>query len=162
MRRNVAGLHTFIAAGQYVKFGNMMQLRRCAGLRVSSLCVRWIRTSGFKRDESEAFSEFQPDSWQNYRVASARKIGTAENKRWPLLERIEAAGPGYINLARKTRNVLRQIDRILDVFEPGQLALSFNGGKDSATLLHLFIAACDQHPTHRLVIYDIVYLPSLL
>ncbi|EKX51724.1 hypothetical protein GUITHDRAFT_42232, partial [Guillardia theta CCMP2712] len=40
------------------------------------------------------------------------------------------------------------IDRILDVFEPGQLALSFNGGKDSTVLMHLIKEACDLHPTH--------------
>ena len=34
------------------------------------------------------------------------------------------------------------------MFEPGQLALSFNGSKDDTVLMHLFIEACKHHPTH--------------
>lgn len=110
--------------------------------------LREIHRSSGIHEDIDQFNEFDTNSWQNYRVSAARQIGTDDIKRWPLHERIEAAGPGYINIARKTRNALRQIDRILDVFEPGQLALSFNGGKDSTVLLNLFIAACAQHPTH--------------
>lgn len=44
---------------------------------------------------------------------------------------------------------LTQIERMLDVFEPGQLALAYNGGKDSTCLLELVKAACEKHPTHK-------------
>jgi 3'-phosphoadenosine 5'-phosphosulfate sulfotransferase (PAPS reductase)/FAD synthetase len=30
-----------------------------------------------------------------------------------------------------------EIDRILDIMEPGTLALSFNGGKDACAMMHL-------------------------
>jgi hypothetical protein len=119
---------------------------RFAAMLPPNRCVRWFRTTIFRREDVDQFSEYHKNTWQEY--DSAREIGADEIKRWPLHERIDAAGTGYINIARKTRNALRQIDRILDVFEPGQLALSFNGGKDSTVLMHLFIAACAQHPTH--------------
>jgi 3'-phosphoadenosine 5'-phosphosulfate sulfotransferase (PAPS reductase)/FAD synthetase len=44
---------------------------------------------------------------------------------------------------------LTQIERMLDVFEPGQIALAYNGGKDSTCLLELVRAACSKHPTHK-------------
>ena len=110
--------------------------------------IRSIRTTPALYEDIDRFHDLDTNSWLDYGVSASRQIGTDDIKRWPLHERIEAAGPGYINIARKTRNALRQIDRILDVFEPGQLALSFNGGKDSTALLNLFIAACAQHPTH--------------
>jgi hypothetical protein len=123
-------------------------IQRCATKCSQLRHLRQIHRSHVLHEDIDQFTDFDTNSWQNYRVSAARQIGTDDIKRWPLHERIEAAGPGYINIARKTRNALRQIDRILDVFEPGQLALSFNGGKDSTALLHLFIAACAQHPTH--------------
>ena len=43
--------------------------------------------------------------------------------------------------AQKVQSALRTIDRVLDVFEPGQLALAFNGSKDDTVLMHLFIEA---------------------
>ena len=42
-----------------------------------------------------------------------------------------------------------QIDRCLDLFEPGQLAIAFNGGKDSTAVMHLVREACERHPTHK-------------
>ena len=85
---------------------------------------------------------------QSSRIQAARRLKSKEQKVWPLLEKVRAAGPAYANLAQKVRAALRQIDRVLDVFEPGQLALSFNGSKDDTVLLHLFIEACKHHPTH--------------
>jgi hypothetical protein len=72
-----------------------------------------------------------------------------EDKNWPLLEKIAVSGQHNANTTKKVRHALKQIDRLLDVFEPGQLALSFNGGKDSTVILHLVKAACAEHATHR-------------
>ena len=85
---------------------------------------------------------------QSWRNQTALRIGREQQKRWPLHEKVLAAGPAYVNVAQKVRSALMQIDRVLDVFEPGQLALSFNGSKDDTVLLHLFIEACKHHPTH--------------
>ena len=64
-------------------------------------------------------------------MQAASDIGKNEDKHWPILDQLAQAGPGNNNTLKKARHALRQIDRMLDVFEPGQLALSFNGGKDS-------------------------------
>ncbi len=60
-----------------------------------------------------------------------------------------APGPGNANTAKKVRHALLQIDRMLDVFEPGQLAFSFNGGKvppcspsSCPPSPHLFVLSC--------------------
>uniref|UniRef100_A0A7S4PB57 FAD synthase n=1 Tax=Guillardia theta TaxID=55529 RepID=A0A7S4PB57_GUITH len=86
--------------------------------------------------------------WLDNRTKSAKGIGKFEDKHWPMLQKLASSGPGNANTFKKVRYTLRQIDRILDVFEPGQLALSFNGGKDSTVLMHLIKEACDLHPTH--------------
>jgi len=87
-------------------------------------------------------------AWHHGRNRAATDIGKNEDKHWPILDQLAAAGPGNNNTIKKARHALRQIDRMLDVFEPGQIALSFNGGKDSTVMMHLVKAACDQHPTH--------------
>ena len=43
-----------------------------------------------------------------------------------------------MNVARKVRYALLQIDRLLDVFEPGQLAFAFNGSKVLSCLFQRF------------------------
>lgn len=53
------------------------------------------------------------------------------------------------SLPRRPLTCPLQIDRVLDLFEPGQLALAFNGGKDSTAVMHLVREACARHPTHK-------------
>lgn len=86
--------------------------------------------------------------WLDKRTEATKHIGEEEDKQWPLLDALLQSGPGNANTAKKARHALRQIDRMLDVFEPGQLAFSFNGGKDSTVLMHLIKEACSLHPTH--------------
>jgi len=56
---------------------------------------------------------------------------------------------GNENTAEKVLAALTEIDRMLDVMEPGTLALSFNGGKDACAVMHLVRHACEFHRTHK-------------
>ena len=85
--------------------------------------------------------------WLKKREETAQRIGQDHDKEWPILAQM-AKTPGTQNVIVKARHSLQVLDRILDVFEPGQLAVSFNGGKDSTVLMLLLKAACDLHPTH--------------
>jgi len=53
------------------------------------------------------------------------------------------------NTAAKVLKALAEIERILDIMEPGTLALSFNGGKDACAMMHLVREACEHHRTHK-------------
>mmetsp|Transcript_9951 Transcript_9951/g.19436 ORF Transcript_9951/g.19436 Transcript_9951/m.19436 type:complete len:699 (+) Transcript_9951:190-2286(+) len=75
--------------------------------------------------------------------------GGAERPKWAIASKIDAMGPALVNLSRKVRHGLRQVDRVLDLFEPGQLGIAFNGGKDSTAVMHLVREACEAHPTHK-------------
>jgi len=85
--------------------------------------------------------------WLKERTETAQRIGQNLDKNWPILAEI-ASVPGNENTLKKARHALQVLDRILDVFEPGQLALSFNGGKESTVLMLLLKQACDLHATH--------------
>jgi FAD synthetase len=85
--------------------------------------------------------------WLKNRTETAQRIGQDLDKDWPLLAKLRSL-PGNENTHKKARHALQILDRILDVFEPGQLALSFNGGKDSTVMMMLLKEACDMHPTH--------------
>mmetsp|Transcript_24132 Transcript_24132/g.57806 ORF Transcript_24132/g.57806 Transcript_24132/m.57806 type:complete len:697 (+) Transcript_24132:202-2292(+) len=78
----------------------------------------------------------------------ASESGT-ERSKWPIATKIEGMGPPLMNLSRKVKHGLRQVDRVLDLFEPGQLGIAFNGGKDSTAVMHLVREACEAHPTHK-------------
>ena len=120
-----------------------------AGPRTSCRRDRTFGSSSIVRVDVDNMHEFSGAiDWLGWRKKAAQRIGSEEHKRWPLHEKVLAAGPAYVNVAQKVRSALRQIDRILDIFEPGQLALSFNGSKDDTVLLHLFFEACKRHPTH--------------
>jgi len=95
---------------------------------------------------SEAKLQSRGD-WLKKRTETALGIGQDLDKNWPILAKI-ATVPGNENTFKKARHALQMLDRILDVFEPGQLGLSFNGGKDSVVLMLLLKEACDLHPTH--------------
>lgn len=128
------------------------------GLAAQQSHMRWIPRgrpqwrafggSASRRVDLDDMHQFRGAlDWQGWR--HTRRLGHEKQKRWPLHDKVLAAGPAYGSLAQKVRSALKQIDRVLDVFEPGQLALSFNGSKDDTVLLHLFIEACAHHPTHR-------------
>ena len=85
--------------------------------------------------------------WLKERKETAQRIGQNLDKNWPILAQL-ASVPGNENTLKKARHALQVLDRILDVFEPGQLALSFNGGKESTVLMLLLKEACDLHATH--------------
>ena len=73
---------------------------------------------------------------------------TSSYQTWPMYEKIIRT-PGNENTAEKVRKALAEIDRILDIMEPGTLALSFNGGKDACAMMHLVREACEHHRTHK-------------
>jgi len=73
---------------------------------------------------------------------------TSSYQTWPMYEKIIRT-PGNENTAEKVRKALAEIDRILDIMEPGTLALSFNGGKDACAMMHLVREACEPHRTHK-------------
>jgi hypothetical protein len=110
--------------------------------------VRTFYSTSVKGADLDNFHEYgvKHSGWLGRRTQS---VGMREDKNWPLLEKITASGHHNANTAKKVRHALKQLDRLLDVFEPGQLALSFNGGKDSTVILHLVKAACAEHATHR-------------
>jgi len=116
---------------------------------------RPFQSSAFNRADVDDMHEFGNSSagtagdWQDHRNESAKQIGTAVHKRWPLHEKVVECGPACINVAKKVKTALSQIDRLLDVFEPGQIALAFNGGKDATVVLHLVMEACRHHPIHK-------------
>jgi len=56
---------------------------------------------------------------------------------------------GNDNTAEKLLRALKEVDRMLDIMEPGTLALSFNGGKDACAVMHIVREACEQHRTHK-------------
>ena len=60
-----------------------------------------------------------------------------------------AAHASNENTAAKVLKALAEIERILDIMEPGTLALSFNGGKDACAMMHLVREACEHHRTHK-------------
>ena len=97
---------------------------------------------------SEAKLQSRGD-WLKKRTETALGIGQDLDKNWPILAKI-ATVPGNENTFKKARHALQMLDRILDVFEPGQLGLSFNGGKDSVVLMLLLKEACDLHPHTQL------------
>eukprot|EP00960_Hanusia_phi_P062070 765034-Hanusia_phi.AAC.2 len=74
--------------------------------------------------------------------------GPVREKRYPLYEKIRQS-PGNENTAEKVLKAVKEIDRLLDIMEPGTLALSFNGGKDACAVMHLVREACSLHRTHK-------------
>ena len=80
-------------------------------------------------------------------AAGRRRLGSSPYP-WPMYEKIIRT-PGNENTAEKARKALAEIDRILDIMEPGTLALSFNGGKDACAMMHLVREACEHHRTHK-------------
>eukprot|EP00285_Hemiselmis_virescens_P006505 CAMPEP_0173404666 /NCGR_PEP_ID=MMETSP1356-20130122/59938_1 /TAXON_ID=77927 ORGANISM="Hemiselmis virescens, Strain PCC157" /NCGR_SAMPLE_ID=MMETSP1356 /ASSEMBLY_ACC=CAM_ASM_000847 /LENGTH=549 /DNA_ID=CAMNT_0014365373 /DNA_START=1 /DNA_END=1647 /DNA_ORIENTATION=- len=56
---------------------------------------------------------------------------------------------GNENTATKLYKALQEVDRMLDILEPGSMALSFNGGKDAVAMMHIIKDACSQHRTHK-------------
>ena len=129
----------------------MFLYRSKSVLKSTTTGLRPVTCPGPRWADLDNFHEYgvNQSEWLDRRTRSARHIGMREDKNWPLLDKIAASGQHNANTAKKVRHALKQIDRLLDVFEPGQLALSFNGGKDSTVILHLVKAACAQHATHR-------------
>jgi len=99
-----------------------------------------------EREVNKAEHQSRGD-WLKIRTEQAQHIGQDLDKSWPILDKI-ASVPGNENTLKKARHALQVLDRMLDVFEPGQIALSFNGGKDSTVLMLLLKEACDLHPSH--------------
>jgi hypothetical protein len=136
--------------GSFFPFSKLnYQSVRCSRAGIGN--AKMISSTGKKSADLDNFHEYgvNQSEWLDRRTQTARHIGMKEDKNWPLLRKIAASGEHNANTTKKVRHALKQIDRLLDVFEPGQLALSFNGGKDSTVLMHLVKAACEEHATHR-------------
>ncbi|EKX38757.1 hypothetical protein GUITHDRAFT_115085 [Guillardia theta CCMP2712] len=134
-----------------LKSGCSSFVRRSPQLVACSSLARSFHQTRLKLadvDNMHEYTGISLEDWQDYRNQAAMQIGTEEKKRWPLHEKIKAAGPAYVNVAKKVRSSLREIDRVLDVFEPGQLAISFNGSQDCSVVLHLVMEACRHHRSH--------------
>ena len=91
----------------------------------SARAFRGSSSARIDADDMHQFSGGAALDWHGWRKQTALRIGREEHKRWPLHEKVLAAGSAYVNVAQKVKTALRTIDRVLDVFEPGQLALAF-------------------------------------
>ena len=77
-----------------------------------------------------------------------RAMSSSMHRHSAMYEKIRMT-PGNENTAAKVLKALAEIDRILDILEPGTVALSFNGGKDACAMMHLVREACEHHRTHK-------------
>ena len=141
----------FYPEKSFLKMRGCVSLFRWRGVDSRLSKARAFGSTGASRIDADDMHQFSGGGaldWHGWRKQTALRIGREEHKRWPLHEKVLAAGPAYVNVAQKVQSALRTIDRVLDVFEPGQLALAFNGSKDDTVLMHLFIEACKHHPSH--------------
>ncbi len=81
--------------------------------RESDVCVPTERKRALRAESSAdsrvAAMATTAGGWQDYRNESAKQIGTAVDKRWPLHEKIVACGPACINVATKVKAALCQV-----------------------------------------------------
>ena len=78
----------------------------------------------------------RPLAWGGSAGAGKGRRQVSSHRHSAMYEKIRMA-PGNENTSAKVLKALAEIDRILDIMEPGTLALSFNGGKDACAMMHL-------------------------
>ena len=78
----------------------------------------------------------RPLAWGGSAGAGEGRRQVSSHRHSAMYEKIRMA-PGNENTSAKVLKALAEIDRILDIMEPGTLALSFNGGKDACAMMHL-------------------------